>query len=74
MSKSSIGIIVLAAGKGSRMGEPKQLLTFEGETLLRRAARAALETRERPVVVVLGFYADAMQEAVARRVHLKLRS
>jgi len=65
VSKSSIGIIVLAAGKGSRMGEPKQLLTFEGETLLHRAARAALETRERPVVVVLGFNADAMQEEIA---------
>lgn len=65
MSESSIGIIVLAAGASSRMGEPKQLLTFEGETLLRLAARAALETRERPVVVVLGFSADAMQEEIA---------
>src|SRR4051794_2658790 len=46
------------------MGEPKQLLRFEGETLLRRAARAALETRARAVVVVLGFCADALQEEI----------
>ena len=46
------------------MGEPKQLLTFEGETLLRRVVRAALETNQRPVVVVLGAHADAMQEEI----------
>ncbi|HEV7843024.1 MAG TPA: nucleotidyltransferase family protein [Pyrinomonadaceae bacterium] len=65
MSESSIGIIVLAAGASSRMGEPKQLLRYEGETLLRRAARAALETQHRPVVVVLGSHADVMQEEIA---------
>jgi molybdenum cofactor cytidylyltransferase len=65
VSESHIGIIVLAAGASSRLGEPKQLLKFEGETLLRRAARAALETQYRPVVIVLGFCASAMQEEVA---------
>lgn len=64
MSESSIGIIVLAAGAGSRMGQPKQLLKFEGETLLKRAVRTALETRHRPVVVVLGFCADALREEI----------
>jgi molybdenum cofactor cytidylyltransferase len=65
VSESSIGIILLAAGASSRMGEPKQLLKFEGETLLHRAARAALETRQHPVIVVLGFRADAMREEIA---------
>jgi molybdenum cofactor cytidylyltransferase len=62
VSQSSIAIIVLAAGASSRMGVPKQLLMFEGETLLRRSVRAALETRARAVVVVLGSDADAMRE------------
>lgn len=64
MSASAIGIILLAAGSSSRMGEPKQLLRFEGETLLTRAVRAALETQFRPVVVVLGSGADALRAEV----------
>ncbi|MCD9187774.1 MAG: nucleotidyltransferase family protein [Pyrinomonadaceae bacterium] len=50
----SIGIIVLAAGASSRMHEPKQLLQFEGKTLLRRAVETAIATGCKPVVVVLG--------------------
>ena len=37
-----------------RLGSPKQLLVYEGRTLLRRAAEAMLEAGCRPVVVVLG--------------------
>jgi molybdenum cofactor cytidylyltransferase len=65
VSESAIGIIVLAAGESSRMGEPKQLLRVAGETLLGRTVRAALETPCRPVVVVLGARADAVRDAVA---------
>lgn len=50
----NIGIIVLAAGASSRMKQPKQLLEFEGETLLRRAALTAVESVCSPVIVVLG--------------------
>lgn len=50
----SIGIIVLAAGASTRMQEPKQLLRFEGKTLLRRAVETAIATDCKPVVVVLG--------------------
>ncbi|WP_243286056.1 nucleotidyltransferase family protein [Geothrix terrae] len=46
--------IILAAGAGRRMGGPKALLRFEGETLLRRAARAALEAGCSPVIAVVG--------------------
>lgn len=54
MLKLKIGVIVLAAGNSSRMnGETKQMLEFEGRTLLRRAAETALKT-EFPTVVVLG--------------------
>ena len=50
-----IGIIILAAGASTRMnGKPKQLLEFEGKTLLRRAAETALSSGLRPIVVVLG--------------------
>jgi molybdenum cofactor cytidylyltransferase len=50
-----IGVIILAAGSSSRMnGEPKQMLEFEGKTLLRRAAETTLESGFYPTVVVLG--------------------
>ena len=46
-------MIVLAAGGSSRFGKPKQLLVWEGKTLVRRAVRAALAARG-PVVVIVG--------------------
>lgn len=36
------------------MGSPKQLLEFEGKTLIRRAAEALIDAGCEPVVVVLG--------------------
>lgn len=55
---ANIGVIVLAAGASIRMGKAKQLLRYEGETLLRRATAAALASRCRPVIVVLGAHAN----------------
>lgn len=50
-----IGAVVLAAGRGSRMGGPvKQLATIGGVPLVRRAAEAAVASRAAPVVVVTG--------------------
>jgi molybdenum cofactor cytidylyltransferase len=54
----SVGAVVLAAGSSSRMGSPKQTLRFRGESLLRRAALAALGAGCRPVIVVTGANAE----------------
>jgi molybdenum cofactor cytidylyltransferase len=53
-----VGAVVLAAGSSSRMGVPKQTLEFRGQTMLRRAALAALGAGCRPVVVVTGAHAE----------------
>jgi molybdenum cofactor cytidylyltransferase len=53
----AVGAVVLAAGGSSRMGVNKVLLEFQGEPLVRRAARAALAAGLSPVVVVLGHQA-----------------
>jgi molybdenum cofactor cytidylyltransferase len=53
-ANKSIGIIVLAAGASRRMNQPKQLLQFEGKTLLHRAVETAVESVCKPVIVVLG--------------------
>ena len=54
-------IIILAAGCSSRMGSPKQLLQYQGKTLLRRAAETALATHTSSVLAVLGFESDRMK-------------
>ncbi|HEX4311854.1 MAG TPA: nucleotidyltransferase family protein [Acidobacteriaceae bacterium] len=53
--------VVLAAGASTRLGQPKQLLLIDGESLLRRTARMAVEAGCAPVCVVLGFHAQRMQ-------------
>lgn len=55
--------IVLAAGRSARLGTPKQLVAVQGEPLVRRMARVALEAGCRPVVVVEG--ATALASALA---------
>jgi molybdenum cofactor cytidylyltransferase len=59
------GGVVLAAGSSRRLGEPKQLLVFRGEPLVRRAARAAVEAGLWPVVVVVALGTDAVRGALA---------
>jgi molybdenum cofactor cytidylyltransferase len=50
------GALVLAAGQASRFGSPKQLLEWEGVTLLDRACLTALAAACDPVLRVLGDY------------------
>jgi molybdenum cofactor cytidylyltransferase len=47
-------ILILAAGSSSRMGRPKQLLEFEGSTLLGHVTKMASKSNLGPVVIVLG--------------------
>jgi molybdenum cofactor cytidylyltransferase len=58
----SIGAVILAAGASSRMGKPKQLLEFRGQTLVRRATLAAREAGCDPVVVVTGAHVETLEK------------
>lgn len=49
-----VAALVLAAGASRRLGQPKQLLMYGGETLLERAIRLASEAGAHPVLTVLG--------------------
>lgn len=60
-----IGAVILAAGASSRMGRPKQSLLFEGESLLKRAAVAALNANCRPVITVIGANAEVSRQELA---------
>ncbi len=56
--------IVLAAGGSRRMGEPKQILDWRGQPLVRHTARIALEAGLNPVIVVIGAYAEQVETAL----------
>lgn len=49
-----IGIIVLAAGSSTRLGEPKQLLSYQHKSLLDLTTDAAKKVAYGRVVVILG--------------------
>jgi molybdenum cofactor cytidylyltransferase len=57
--------VVLAAGASTRMGRNKLLLTIEGESVLRLAARRALDAGLDPVIVVLGHEAERMRQELS---------
>ncbi len=61
-----IAALVLAAGKSSRMGGPNKLLMpYEGEVLVHRAVRAAIEGGCAEVTVVTGHMGQEVRAAVA---------
>ncbi len=57
--------IVLAAGSASRMGTNKVLLRLRGESLVRRAARVAVEAGLDPVLVIVGHEAELVRPELA---------
>jgi molybdenum cofactor cytidylyltransferase len=57
----NITAVILAAGGSSRLGRPKQLVQFQGRSLLRRAAEAACGSRAGEVMAVLGRDAPGMR-------------
>ena len=58
--------IILAAGASSRMGRPKALLEYRGETFAGRLVRVLSKVCD-PVIVVLGHHADAIRERAGVR-------
>jgi len=56
--------MILAAGESRRLGWPKQLLMYEGETLLNRTIRLASEAGATPVLVVLGAQTAAIRGSI----------
>lgn len=56
--------IILAAGAARRMGAPKLLLPWRGETVIRTTARLALACGAQQAIVVIGSHADEMERAL----------
>jgi molybdenum cofactor cytidylyltransferase len=69
-----VAAVILAAGGSSRLGQAKQLLKFRGETLVRRAVRAAAEAGCEPTVVIVGESAPAIRPELRESAALMLEN
>ena len=61
-----ISLIVLAAGKSTRMKENKLLLRINGDTLIEHVVKHGKESKADEVVVVLGYEASNVREHLAK--------
>ncbi|MGV3505249.1 MAG: nucleotidyltransferase family protein [Adhaeribacter sp.] len=63
-SSNKIGVVILAAGGSSRLGQAKQLLPYKGESLIRHAVHAAIDAACKPIIVVTGASAKEVIEEI----------
>ncbi len=56
--------IILAAGGSSRFGQPKQLLAWKGQPMVRQVALTALQAGLSPVVAVIGASGDEVMPVI----------
>ena len=69
-----VAVLVLAAGRSTRMGGPNKMLAdTDGQPLVAHAVKAALASQAVEVVVVLGHMADEVKSAVERAVPAQSR-
>ena len=61
---NTCGIVILAAGASTRLGEPKQLLQYNGKTLLDHSVNEAVNAKADAVVVILGKNADLFKNEI----------
>jgi molybdenum cofactor cytidylyltransferase len=63
----NLGIIILAAGSSSRLGQPKQLLEYNSTTLLENAIAQASGIPYAAIVVVTGSNSEAIEADLSER-------
>jgi molybdenum cofactor cytidylyltransferase len=63
-NSQSLGTILLAAGASRRLGQAKQLLEFDGQTLVARQARVLLSLKPACVTVVTGAFSEEVRKAL----------
>jgi molybdenum cofactor cytidylyltransferase len=63
---TNIAIVILAAGASKRMGSPKQLLSWENNTLLNYTIKQCLNSKASHVFVVLGSNHDLILKSLPK--------
>ncbi len=64
IDRNDIGIVILAAGESRRFGSPKQLINFDGGTLLNWVILNAVSSKLQ-TTVVLGAHADEISKSIS---------
>jgi molybdenum cofactor cytidylyltransferase len=62
---SKTGIVILAAGSSSRMGEPKQLMVYKNKTFLQHIIDEAKNANLEPVICVTGYQAERISGSIS---------
>src|SRR5262245_54725484 len=65
----NFGIIILAAGESSRLGQPKQLLKYGQLTLLEHCIHVAHGSTANSIIVVVCAHADVVSNRVDDKTH-----
>ncbi|WP_425390742.1 nucleotidyltransferase family protein [Ekhidna sp.] len=63
-ANGDIGLMILAAGASSRLGQPKQLVKFEDKPLLQHTLDIGQEVNVQERVLVLGAKSELIQEVI----------
>lgn len=71
-SSTFISTLLLAAGKGERMGEVKQLLSLGRKRMIEAALDNLLGSRCDEIIVVLGFAADEIRPLIEGKERVKV--
>src|SRR3954451_1750196 len=61
---SKTGIIILAAGDSSRMGEPKQMMIYKNKTFLQHIIGEAKNAKLEPVICVTGYQSELIATSI----------
>lgn len=64
-SVSTVAGVILAAGDSSRMGRVKQMLPFNGKSILRCVVENAVASSLQSVIVVIGHEADRIEPMIS---------
>ncbi|MBM3310466.1 MAG: nucleotidyltransferase family protein [Candidatus Aminicenantes bacterium] len=64
--RAGVWAVVLAAGESRRMGGPKLLLPYRGRTVIEAVLENAAASRVEGSLVVLGAWAESVEERIAR--------
>jgi molybdenum cofactor cytidylyltransferase len=59
-----ISAILLAAGESKRMGRPKQLLEWQGKTLLQHVLESLINSNADDIILVLGHETDRIRKSL----------
>ena len=63
-TKTKIEVLIMAAGASRRLGQPKQLVKYKGQTLIRRIVQETLAAEIGNITVITGFNHDEVEKEI----------